>query len=162
MNTKLRRRAAEGAGERRCDVGCGYDLLGRFFRWHFFAGGRRCAWRRIDQAAVLDDFLDLRAVQGFKLKQGFCDYFQLVAIRRERLLSQLVRVIKELAHFLINLFGSRFAVIACARNVAAEENVIFVVAVFDHSHFLAHTPFANHPARDRRSHFDVAARAVCD
>ena len=33
-------RAAEGAGERRCDVGCGYNLPGRFFYRHFFAGRR--------------------------------------------------------------------------------------------------------------------------
>ena len=37
-----------------------------------------------------------------------------------------------------------------------------VVAVFDHAHFLAHAPLANHSARNRRSHFDIAARAVSD
>ena len=36
-----------------------------------------------------------------------------------------------------------------------------MLAVFDHPHFFAHTPFANHPTSDRRSHFDVATRAVC-
>jgi hypothetical protein len=32
--------AAEGAGERRSDVGGGYNLFRRFFGWHFFAGRR--------------------------------------------------------------------------------------------------------------------------
>lgn len=39
-STVLRWRAAEGAGEGRCDVGRGYDLLGRFFRRHFLTGRR--------------------------------------------------------------------------------------------------------------------------
>ena len=63
----LRRCAAECAGEGRCDVGRGYDLLGRFFSWHFWAGWRRRA-RRVDQAAVLDDFFKLRAVERFKFQ----------------------------------------------------------------------------------------------
>ena len=41
LNRLLRRSAAKRAGERRSNVGCGYDLLGRFFRRHLFAG-RRC------------------------------------------------------------------------------------------------------------------------
>jgi hypothetical protein len=36
---ELRRGAAECAGQRRGDLGC-YDLLGRFFWRHFFAGRR--------------------------------------------------------------------------------------------------------------------------
>jgi hypothetical protein len=44
----LRRRAAEGAGEGRGDVGADDDLLGRFFGRHFLAGRRRDAAWRID------------------------------------------------------------------------------------------------------------------
>src|SRR2546430_5592008 len=74
---RLRWRPAKGAGKRRCDVGGGDDLLGRFFGRHFLAGGRGCAWRRIYQPAVFDDFFELRAVERFVLEQGFCDYLQL-------------------------------------------------------------------------------------
>ena len=80
----------------------------------------------------------------------FCDGFECVAIGNERVLRQLIGVVDESAHFLVDLFGSRFAVIARARNVASEENVIFVFAVFDHAHFLAHAPFANHATRNGR------------
>src|SRR5436190_1424143 len=55
VECRLRGGAAEGAGERRSDVGGGYHLLGRFFGRHLFAGRRRNAGGRIDQAAVLDD-----------------------------------------------------------------------------------------------------------
>src|SRR5439155_708175 len=61
----LRWCAAESAGERRCDVGRSDNLLGRFFGWHLFVGRWRGASWRINQAAVLDDFLNLRAVERF-------------------------------------------------------------------------------------------------
>ena len=64
--------------------------------------------------------------------------------------ASVIGVVDELAHFLIDLLRGRFAVIARARNVASEENIIFVFAVLDHAHFFAHAPFANHPARDGR------------
>ena len=35
-----------------------------------------------------------------------------------------------------------------------------MVAILDHSHFLAHAPFANHAARSRSRHLDVAAGAI--
>src|SRR5438046_9451659 len=37
-----------------------------------------------------------------------------------------------------------------------------MVAILDHAHFLAHTPFANHPACDCRCHLNVAACAIGD
>src|SRR6476659_9486771 len=160
-NPELCRGAAEGAGERRGDVGSDY-LFGRFFWRGFFTGWPADAGWRIDQAAVLKDFFDLRAVQGLVLEQRFGDGFECVAIRNERVLGQLIGVVDEPAHFLVDLFGSRFAVIARTRNVATEENVIFVLAVFDHPHFLAHAPFANHATRNGGGASDVAARAVGD
>ena len=111
---------------------------------------------------MLDDLFDLRAVEGLVFEQRFCDGFECVAIRNERVLGQLIGVVDEPAHFLVDLFGGRFAVIARTRNVASEENVIFVFAVFDHAHFLAHAPFANHATRNGRGASDVAARAVGD
>ena len=38
------------------------------------------AWRSIYLVAVLDDFFDLGAAQGFVLQQIFCDPFEFVAI----------------------------------------------------------------------------------
>ena len=46
-------------------------------------GGGGSAWRWICQAAALDDFLDLGAVQGFGFQQTFCDPFEFVAIRQD-------------------------------------------------------------------------------
>src|SRR5437867_6535900 len=158
----LRWCAAESAGEWRGDVRRSDTLLGRFFGWHLVVGRWRGASWRINQAAVLDDFLNLRAVERFVFEQRFGDYLELVAIRDERLFRQLISVIEQFFYFLIDLLGCRFAVVARARNVASEENVILVVTIFDHAHFFAHAPFANHPARNRRCHFDVAPRAIGD
>jgi len=35
-----------------------------------------------------------------------------------------------------------------------------VLTVFDHAHLFAHSPFANHPSRNRRRCFDVASRTI--
>src|SRR6266550_8610276 len=78
------------------------------------------------------------------------------------MLGQLIGIVDEPSHFLVDLFGGRFAVVARSRDVASEENVIFVFAVFDHAHFLAHAPLANHPARNSGGAFDVAACTVGD
>jgi hypothetical protein len=56
---RLSRRAAEGAGKRRSDVGGDDDLFGRFLRLHLFAAARSDPGRRIQHSAVLDDFPDL-------------------------------------------------------------------------------------------------------
>ena len=87
---------------------------------------------------------------------------ELITIGGENLLRPLVGLVEELAHFAIDLLGGSFAVIAGTRDVASEENVIFVLAILDHSHFLAHAPFANHPAGDGGSHLDIAASAIRD
>src|SRR5438105_11633180 len=78
------------------------------------------------------------------------------------MLGQLIGVVDQPAHFLVDLFSGRFTVVARWRDVASEENVIFVFAVFDHAHFFAHAPLANHPAGNSSGTFDVAARAVGD
>src|SRR5437667_3547220 len=75
----LRWRAAESAGEWRGDVRRSDNLLGRFFGWHLFVGRWRGASWRINQAAVLDDFLNLRAVERFEFEQRLGDYLELVA-----------------------------------------------------------------------------------
>ena len=86
----------------------------------------------------------------------------MIAIRDQRLFRRLICVVEQAAHFAIDLFGGRFAVIAVARQFAAEENVIFVFAVLDHAEFFAHAPFANHFPRHGGGHLDVAGGAVGD
>src|SRR6185503_1192625 len=82
---ELGRSAAEGAGKRWGDVGS-HDLLGRFFGCRFLTGWPANAGRRIDQAAVVDDLFDLRAVQGLVFEQRFGDGFEFVAITNKRVL----------------------------------------------------------------------------
>src|SRR5436190_22276266 len=143
---RLRGGAAEGAGKRRSDVG-GYDyLFGRFFRLHLFAAARGDPRWRVEHPTMLDDVFDLRTVEGLELKQRFGNDVQLVAIGGENLLRPLVRFIEERAHFAIDFLCGGFAVIACERHVAPEENVILLAAVFDHSQVLAQALLAYHPA----------------
>src|SRR5205823_8984132 len=95
----LRGRAAEGAGERRSDVGGDDDLLGRLLRFHLFAAARSDPGRRIQHAAVLDDVLDLRAVESLELKQRFGDNVQFVTIGAENFFRGLISFVEEFAHF---------------------------------------------------------------
>src|SRR5262245_23198686 len=157
----LRWGAPEGAGERRGDVGSD-DLFGWLVGGWFFSRGSSDRRGRINQASVIDDLFDLRAVQRLVLKQRFGDGFESVTITNEGVLGQLVGVVDEPAYFLVDLFGGRFAVVARTRNVASEENVVFVFAIFDHAHLLAHAPFANHPAGNGRGASDVATCTVGD
>ena len=106
----LRGRAAEGAGERRSDVGGDDDLLGRFLRLHFFAAARSDPGRWIQHPAVLDDFLDLRTVESLELEQRFGDDIEFVTIGGENLLRPLVSFVEEFAHFAIDFLGGGFAV----------------------------------------------------
>jgi len=61
---------------------------------------------------VLDDFFDLGAVQGFVLLQSFCDAFEVVAIRHEGRPGELISVILQFPHLLVDLLRTRFAVVA--------------------------------------------------
>src|SRR5437588_3110245 len=94
-NGTLGRSAAE---QGRRNIGRDHHLLGRFLRRHLLTGHRRRARWWIDQAAVLDDFLDLRAIERLVFEQRFRNDFQLVAVRGEHLLRVLVGVVDQLAH----------------------------------------------------------------
>src|SRR5687767_10140143 len=118
--TPLRGGAAKSAGERRAHVGSDHDLLGRLLRRHLMIGRRRSAGR-IDQAAVLDDFFDLHAVESLKFKKRLGDYLKLVTMGCEDLLRGLVGIVDELAHFAVDLLGGGLAIVASARDVAAEK-----------------------------------------
>src|SRR4051794_35067274 len=56
---RLRRRATQGARERRSDVGGDYYLLGRFLRFHLFASARTDPGRRVEHPTMLDNVFDL-------------------------------------------------------------------------------------------------------
>src|SRR4029450_4190367 len=104
-NAESRWRTAESAGEWWGDIGRD-DLLGRLVGGWFLGGGSPYGWRRIDQAAVVDDLFDLRAVEGLVFEQRFCDRLEFVAVTNERVLGQLIGFVDEPAHFLVDLFGS--------------------------------------------------------
>src|SRR5436190_2592745 len=90
----LRGRAPERAGEWWRDIWRGNNLLGRFFRRHFFTVRECGAAGRVYQAAVLDNFFNLRAIERLVLKQCFGDDLQLVAMGDESLFGQLISLIE--------------------------------------------------------------------
>ena len=60
----------------------------------------------------------------------------------------------------VDLLGGGLGVVAGAGNVAGQEDLGLVIAVFDHAEFLAHAPLADHVAREIGGLADVAGGAV--
>jgi hypothetical protein len=156
----LCRCAAETAGKRRRNIGGDNHLFGRFLRRELRAGRWRRAGRRIDQAAVLDDLANLRSVERLVFKQGTGYDFEFFAVREKDLFGARISAVNQFTHFLVDLLGGGLAVIAGARDIAAEKDVILMLAVFYHAHPVTHAPLANHLARESCRHLDVTARAA--
>src|SRR5215472_13401934 len=85
---------------------------------------RRKRWKFLP----IDQHLDLGRVQNLALDQRLCNLLQRFAVVAENLLGSVVAVIDQLAHFLVNLDGSVFAVVAMLRDLAAQEDLLFLLA----------------------------------
>src|SRR5205085_3595777 len=70
----LSRSAAE---QGRSNIGRDHHLLGRLLRRHLLTGHRRSAGWWIDQAAMLNDFHALRAIERLVFEERFRNHFQL-------------------------------------------------------------------------------------
>ena len=58
--------------------------------------------------------------------------------------------------------GGGLAVFATLAEVTTEEDIVFIFAILDHAHFLAHAPFADHFAGDGGGLTDIASGAIGD
>src|SRR6266853_4048115 len=148
------------AGETRCGAKLGTHQLR--------VRGRRSLWRRcggcarlIRQRLAFHKHFHFVGVDDFTFEQRLRDAFERIPIVREELLRVLVAAVDDALHFLIDLDGGVFRIVAVLRDFAAEEDCFVFLAVGQRSQ-LAHTPFANHIARDVRGAFDVIASAGGD
>ena len=74
------------------------------------------------------------------------------------LAGAIVAALHQLLDLLIDLDRGVFAIVAMLRDFAAEEDLLFLLAVAQCAEF-AHAPFADHLARDVGSALDVVAGA---
>ena len=101
-------------------------------------------------------------VEGFVLEQCLGDEFDLVAIFGEDAGGRFVGIVDEVFDFFVNHLRGVAAVIgAAATHVATtEEDRAITFAVFNHTEFVAHAPFADHVASKRGGLTDVARSPV--
>src|SRR6266853_2986087 len=125
--------------------------------------GRRSLWRRCGRSARLirqrlafHKHFHFVGIDDFTFEQRLCDTFERNPIVREELLGALVSAIDDALHFLVNLDGRVFGIVAVLRDFSAEEDCFVLLAVGQRPQ-LTHAPFANHIAVNVRGACDVSA-----
>ena len=80
------------------------------------------------QFLAFNDELDLRGVQGLTLEQSRSHTVNYVLVCFEYFLILIVGSVHKALHFSVNLFSSIIREIAVLRDLAAEEDLLFLLA----------------------------------
>src|SRR6266516_2096101 len=105
------------------------------------------------------DALDLLGVQHLAGEKRVGHLQQNLFAATEQRARALVVVGDEALHFLIDLEGRVLAVILVLRDLAAEEDLLFLLAEGERPHGVAHAPLAHHPACELGGALEVVAGA---
>lgn len=111
----------------------------------FRRSGRRFRIERRERL-TLDQLVDILAGNGFTLKQRAGDGMQQIDIVAEQLVATLPRSFYELLDLGIHYASGFLAVVAGMTPVAAEEDLIVLLADGHGTNHIAHAPFADHLA----------------
>src|SRR5438876_3012658 len=116
---------------------------------HLGIRARRSLWRRrwsarlVRQRLALHQQLHFVGVDDFPFEQRLGDALKNVSVVREDVLGLLVAAVNDALHFLVDLDGGVFRIIAMLRDFAAEEDGFIFLAVSQRTQ-LAHAPSAAH------------------
>src|SRR5947209_8605837 len=117
---------------------------------HFLSALRiargRIAGEFLERKAV-DELLHFRPVQNFALEQRQGNANQRIGAVVDHFARAIVAVAHELLNLLVDADRGRFTEIAVLRDLAAKENLLFLLAERERPK-LAHAPLANHLARE--------------
>src|ERR1035441_8731151 len=97
------------------------------------------------QGLALDQLGDFVAIQDFANQQHFSDGHQGFGVLVDDGFGGVVTALDQFLHLLIDADGGVFGVVAVLGDFAAEEDLLFLLAVAHRSQF-AHAPLANHLA----------------
>src|SRR5215469_2074697 len=126
---------------------------------------RRSRWRRsarfFGQRSAFDKHAHFVGVEHFAVEKGLRDALEGFLVGVENVACLFVRAADDAFYFLVDVDGGGFAEVAMLGDFAAEEDGLFFLAESERTE-LAHTPFANHVARDVGGAFDVVAGAGGD
>src|SRR5262245_1651794 len=125
----------------------------------FLDGGARGDRLRLVERQAGGDALHLLGVEHLALEQrlGHLDEDRLVL--GEELVRAVIRVGHEALHFLIDLERGVLAVVLVLRDLAAEEDLLFLLSEGERTHRVAHAPLADHPAGELGRALEVVAGA---
>src|SRR5581483_971220 len=118
------------------------------------------AGRHLDRRKIfaLDNQLDLVGIEDFTLKQSRGHAVHDVFMVREDLHCGLIPGIDQLTNLLVDMLRSLFAEVAMLIDLAAEEDLLFLLAKRDRAE-RAHAELANHSTGEIGSLLDVVAGA---
>src|SRR5471030_1685217 len=109
------------------------------------------------QGLPVDELHHFVAVQDLAHQQRLGDLHHRFRVFLHNGCRGIVAFLHQLLHLLINADGGLFAVVAMLRDLAAQENLLFLLAVAQGPE-LAHAPLANHLASQVGGALDIVAR----
>src|SRR6185295_15547869 len=121
-------------------------------------GGRRASETTVPVPVLLDNLVDLGAVDDFALEERLRHLVQDLDVATEEQLRALVRLHQDAPHLAVDLHRGRLRVVHLLREVAAEEDLLLLLAEGHGTELLAHTPLAHHLAGELGGALDVVAR----
>src|SRR5213080_2543391 len=126
------------------------------------ASGRGCSGA--PEATVLapvlpQDLVDLGAIEDLALEQRLGHLVEHLDVASEQQLGVLVGLHDDAPHLGIDLHRGRLRVVDALGEVAAEEDLLLLLAEGDGPELLAHAPLADHLVRELGGALEVVARA---
>src|SRR5262245_42976324 len=125
----------------------------------FLDGGARGDQLRLVERQAGGDPLHLLGVEHLTLQERLGHLHENRLVLGEELVRALIRVGDEALHFLIDLERGVFAVILVLGDLAAQEDLLFLLAEGERTHRVAHAPLADHLARHLGRALEVVAGA---
>ena len=120
------------------------------------------AARLDDRAIRRGEPAHLIGVEHFAREQRVGDVEQLLLVLGQQLGRAAVGVHDEALDLGVDLERRVFAVVLVLRDLAAEEDLLFLLAEGERAHGVAHAPLADHPARQVGGALEVVAGAGRD
>src|SRR5438270_2840494 len=126
-------------------------------RRHLRRRRRRGRW--LVQRLAGHDAAHLFGVERFVREQRVGHLHQPRLVLHEDLVRAVVRLGDEALHLVVDLQRGVLAVILVLRDLAAEEDLLLLLAEGERSHRVAHAPLAHHAARELRGALEIVAGA---
>src|SRR6266849_3166790 len=142
--------------ERMRSTGAPLGAVGR--TWVSGRGGRRVPEATVLGPELAQDLVDLAAVDRLALEECLGHLVQHLEVAAQEALGALVGLEQEAAHLGVDRDGGLLGVVDLLGEVAAEEDLLLLLAEGHGPELLAHAPLAHHLARQLGGALDVVAR----